>query len=219
LELSSDQRLEVIAARLKVSKLTDDDYSFYLKKGEWSEFEAVMLLSADPEKVRRWYDLIESDRKSEKLLPSRYERRPYLSKEDIYYYDPIVITSWAISKKISIPNKLVEWYGQQGKPIQAATTQLESEQTNQPGNVVSAQSEENPIKDSEQTRLLKHIGLLALVLAEKSNQYKISDRPNANSIADSVQTIVDALPDANRKGCSDTNIRDSIAKGLNLLNK
>jgi hypothetical protein len=156
MELSSDQKLDRIAARLKLLALTDDEYTYYLKKDEWSEREAIMVLSVGSEKVWRWQSLIESGRKSGKLKPTRYERNyyrrydrdPYPILEYIYYYDPLVIVPWAILKEEPLPDKLIG-HGQQLKLKQTAATQLESEQTNQPGTDAPAQSEEGIVGGME----------------------------------------------------------------------
>ncbi|MEI7996431.1 MAG: hypothetical protein WCH01_16170 [Methylococcaceae bacterium] len=82
-----------------------------------------------------------------------------------------------------------------------------------------AETEDKPLKENERIKLLKQIGLLALVLSEKSNIYKIGDKPNASKIADSILTILDGLPDANRKWVLSSSIRESIREGLDLLDK
>jgi hypothetical protein len=61
--------------------------------------------------------------------------------------------------------------------------------------------------------------LLALVLCEKSQKYKIGDKPNASQIADSVKTILDARDEENRKEVESSSIHESITKELDLLNK
>lgn len=80
------------------------------------------------------------------------------------------------------------------------------------------QPESQSITDLERDRLLKQIGALALTLAEKSNQYKRSNgKPNALEIAKNTVLILDALPDANSRGVGESNIRESIKVGLELL--
>lgn len=73
------------------------------------------------------------------------------------------------------------------------------------------------ITESEREKLLKQIGVMALVLAEKSNKYKRGDAPNAYQIANEVQDILGAGRFEDKKGTGSTEIRDSISKGLKLL--
>lgn len=75
------------------------------------------------------------------------------------------------------------------------------------------------IEYNERERYLKLIASLACLLAEKSNLYKQGEKPNANQIADAVQGLFDNLPDANKRGLGKSNIRDSISKGMKLLDK
>jgi len=78
---------------------------------------------------------------------------------------------------------------------------------------------ETPFSDTERERLLKQIAALSLLLAEKSNRYKLGDKPNKNQIAEAIQEIVDAIPDVNGRGTKKSNIRESIRVGLQLLDK
>lgn len=73
--------------------------------------------------------------------------------------------------------------------------------------------------DGEQNKLLKQIGAMALVLADKHGRYKVGDRPNANQIADAVRDILDALPDISLRGLGKSSLRESIRAGIELLNK
>jgi hypothetical protein len=80
-----------------------------------------------------------------------------------------------------------------------------------------AETTEQPMTESERTRLLKQVAVLSLILAEKVKRYRRGQKPNANQIADSVAEMLDALPGANKYGLSSTNIRGSIAEGVALL--
>lgn len=75
------------------------------------------------------------------------------------------------------------------------------------------------LSDNERKRLLKHIALLAMALAEKGQRYKRGDKPNANQIAEAVKDILEALPDANGYGAGASSIRESISAGIALLNE
>lgn len=79
--------------------------------------------------------------------------------------------------------------------------------------------ENNSISETAHNNLLKQIGSLALVLAEKNGRYRKKDSPNVNAIAESVIEIIDALPDANKYGLGSSNLRENISKGINLIIK
>lgn len=90
-------------------------------------------------------------------------------------------------------------------------------------------SEESSVNDNEppvnqsnlnsdrEHLLLKHIGALALVLAEKSKLYKCGDKPNALQIAIKAEELLKDLPDANSYGVGKSKIRESVSAGLDLL--
>lgn len=73
--------------------------------------------------------------------------------------------------------------------------------------------------DSERVRLLKHIGALALVVAEKSAKYKKGDQPNVSQISQAAVDMLELLPDVNARGAGISNLRKSVAEGLELLKK
>jgi len=75
------------------------------------------------------------------------------------------------------------------------------------------------LSEIERNNLLKQIGGLALVLAEKNNRYKKGETPSANAIAESIIEIIGSLPDANQHGLGKSSIRDSIGNGLKLITK
>ncbi|QOK90886.1 hypothetical protein HF908_04955 [Ralstonia pseudosolanacearum] len=65
--------------------------------------------------------------------------------------------------------------------------------------------------------LKKQVALLALLLAEKGGKYKNGDKPNASQIAEAVDELLQALPDAKTRGVGKSSIRESIKAGLDLL--
>lgn len=74
------------------------------------------------------------------------------------------------------------------------------------------------LTESERDILLKQIGLLSLVLAERSSMYKKgSGDPNALQIANAAAEIVEAGDFEGKRGTSSSSIRENIAKGLELL--
>ncbi|VVE14884.1 hypothetical protein PIN31115_02821 [Pandoraea iniqua] len=74
------------------------------------------------------------------------------------------------------------------------------------------------IGDTERANLQKQIAAMALVLAEKSGKYRKGERPNVSQIAEAVDELLSALPDANSRGVGKSNVRANISAGLNLLN-
>jgi hypothetical protein len=64
---------------------------------------------------------------------------------------------------------------------------------------------------------LRVLGLLAHLLAEKADRYHHGEKPNVSKIAEAVEGILAKLPGVNRRGLSNTRIRESIAAGLSQL--
>jgi hypothetical protein len=91
----------------------------------------------------------------------------------------------------------------------------------------SSEAEPKPadetLSDNERTKLLKHIGALALLVAEHKSIYrKAPDKvgnwlPNASRIARGVVDHIAELP--GREGAGNSSLRDSIKAGVDLLNK
>ncbi len=76
------------------------------------------------------------------------------------------------------------------------------------------------LSETEREKLLKQIGVLAILLSKKSNTLGTSTgKPNVSQIAEAVLVELDTMHDANRKGLSNSNLRASISEGLELLNK
>jgi hypothetical protein len=74
------------------------------------------------------------------------------------------------------------------------------------------------LTESERDILLKQIGLLSLVLAERVNKYKKgSGAPNVYQIANAAGEIVEASEFEGKRGTGSTSIRENIARGLKLL--
>ncbi len=75
------------------------------------------------------------------------------------------------------------------------------------------------ISETEREKLLRQIGILAILLSKKNNLFSLQDKPNNSQIAQAAQVELDAMSDVNRKGLCNSNIRASIKEGLELLNK
>lgn len=73
------------------------------------------------------------------------------------------------------------------------------------------------LTEAGRDKLLKHIGVLALVLAEASGKYKKGGKPNGSKIANEAQLITDAFEFPGKKGTGSSEIRESISTGIKLL--
>ncbi|MFD1555753.1 hypothetical protein ACFSHT_08955 [Paraburkholderia silviterrae] len=74
------------------------------------------------------------------------------------------------------------------------------------------------LSETRERSYRKQIAGLAMLLANKSNRYKKDDgTPNADNIADDVRSLLDPLPRENTRGAGDTQIRENIGKGMELL--
>ncbi len=82
---------------------------------------------------------------------------------------------------------------------------------------VNAQLSTAGASASERNKLLRHIGGLAMLLAEVHGTYKRGETPNREKIASEVVELLAAMPDANTFGAGNTSIRTSIAEGIKLL--
>jgi len=78
--------------------------------------------------------------------------------------------------------------------------------------------EPSTLSNKERQSLQKQVAALAVALAERSNKYKIGDRPNGNQISEAVSEVLEALPDAKTHGVSKSALRASIKAGVDLLN-
>ena len=79
------------------------------------------------------------------------------------------------------------------------------------------EAEVKPMSESERSRLLRQIGGMAMLIATKEKKYSHGTKPNANQIAESVKELLDAFPDFHSHGLGDTNLRESIREGIELL--
>lgn len=75
------------------------------------------------------------------------------------------------------------------------------------------------LSDREKGTLQKQLAVLALLLSEKSGKYRRGEKLNVKQVADSVEEIIAALPDADGAGLSGSSIRANIKAGLDLLTK
>ena len=180
----------------------DVDYPFWFKKDLWTLKEALEIFALDSTQSAQFVELIKARLQARKII--NFNEMDIDNSDPLF--DPLDIIHFAITKKIPIPDVVYEWYSKQ----------CEIESVN---NATSPKPSGKDLSETECTEHLKQIGMLALVLAEAKNIYKIGDRPNANQIAEGVIKLLDALPDANRTWLLSSSIRGSISKGLKLLDK
>lgn len=76
-----------------------------------------------------------------------------------------------------------------------------------------------PISDSERSRLLRQIGAMAMFIASTAHKYKKGDKPNASQIAEAVDELLKTVPDLYTLGLGNTNLRNSVKDGIELLQK
>lgn len=88
----------------------------------------------------------------------------------------------------------------------------------EPSDFEPVHKKKRPGTDREET-LLRMIGVLAMLLAEKSKVYKKGDVPNQSQIAIAASNMLDHLQREKLKteGLKQANFRDAISQGLKLL--
>ncbi|AXK39969.1 hypothetical protein [Crenobacter cavernae] len=70
---------------------------------------------------------------------------------------------------------------------------------------------------TERDNLMKMLGGMALLIAEKRGQYRRGENPNASAIAEAVVAIIERLPSSNAYGLSAENIRKKLSEAVRLL--
>lgn len=124
--------------------------------------------------------------------------------------NPIIISGYPYN----YIDRLYKWAAKKGIDCYVPAQQIAIIKSND-----LPETESNDLSETERNNLLKQIGGLALVLAEKNNRYKKGDTLSANAIAESVIEIIDTLQDANKYGLGKTSIRKNISSGLKLIIK
>ncbi len=135
---------------------------------------------------------------------------PFVENGDGYIYQVREIHH---DKKISAENS----YPAGGLPDDAVLVIRTSDITR--FETASNTEEEEPSKTNttERENLLKMLGGMALLLAEKGGKYKRGNKPNASSIADEVSELIEHLPNSNLYGMSTRNIREKLSEAIRLL--
>ena len=85
-----------------------------------------------------------------------------------------------------------------------------------------SEQELSTLTDSEQTKLLKIIGALALVITKSSNKYTNGVNPNVSQISEAILQAFLEIEKSNpdifeKKGMGSTNLKDAITAGLKKL--
>ena len=90
------------------------NYDHYFRVDEWSEIEVVVLFGVKD--VDEFISLMNTSIGAGKLKITRMRTMGGLHDEwDGYCFEPKVIVAWAISKKIELPTKILEWYNSSHK--------------------------------------------------------------------------------------------------------
>lgn len=75
------------------------------------------------------------------------------------------------------------------------------------------------VSDAERQTLLRQIGALALVIAERKGKYRRGDAPIASQIAESARELAENLPEPILRGLSTKSLRTHIQAGLKPLQR
>jgi hypothetical protein len=73
--------------------------------------------------------------------------------------------------------------------------------------------------ERERETLLKMIGALAMLVANKGGKYKKKDDPNALQISEDVTSLFEETDKFDKHGLSSRNLREKISEGINFLTK
>lgn len=152
--------LSELALRITEEKKKEEEQrtrarEFLLIKDEWSEQEVIDLFTHDEVPLM---SLICASINAGKLKFLRKHETLY-GEPEVYYFEPLVITKWIISKKIPLPNDVLAWYNEQTKQTE----------------VVGIHAITEP-KQKELTKLKKQqAAILKVIEAKKFNPMAIPD--------------------------------------------
>jgi len=190
---------------------TRPNYAWWAARPLWTLYEAACLLSdIDPppiEKQEILPSILSSGPPKERYADLKsacidlneipYMKRLPTDPQFMYRVEPYVCIAWAKERKYPIPEELIKSVCDVSKAV----------------------ASEQPLKENERKTLLKQIGCLALLLAEKSSRYTVGKNPNAYQIANDVLGLVEGMQDINRRGLGCTSLRTNISEGIELLKK
>jgi hypothetical protein len=77
---------------------------------------------------------------------------------------------------------------------------------------------DSPTNKKNEHLVSKMVGILSLLLAEKTGRYKRGNAPNAKQIAIDSVDLLKEIPDSTTYGLGETNLRTAIANGVKALN-
>lgn len=101
-------------------------------------------------------------------------------------------------------------------PMIADNVRILSDVTGKP--IPFARAKKQDISESERDKLLKHIGVLALLLAQSRGRYQKGEKsPNINGIVTAAQEIIELADFPGKEGTAKTELGKSIKAGLELL--
>lgn len=107
----SELALRITEEKKKEEQQRTRAREFLLIKDEWSEQEVIDLSTHDEVSLM---SLIRASINAGKLKFLRKYETLY-GEPEVYYFEPLVITKWIISKKIPLPNDVLAWYNEKTK--------------------------------------------------------------------------------------------------------
>lgn len=144
-EYMEEINLSELCLRITEGKKTEEEQrararEFLLIKDEWSDQEVIDLFSHDEVSLM---SLIRASINAGKLKFLRKYETLY-GEPEVYYFEPLVITKWIISKKIPLPNDVRAWYNEQTKQTEERKEEQQIEQVQ-----LKTQSEAPPVKQTD----------------------------------------------------------------------
>ena len=124
------------------TRSTKPDYAYFLTLAYWTEVEIILILGiADQDGFR---EIVRRSRKSEKKTELKF-----VIKDGEYCCDPLTVIEWAITKGLTLPIELTDWYSRQDAIyIPSSSTPL--------------QSEEKPLTESTRAIMLRIMFCMAM---------------------------------------------------------
>jgi hypothetical protein len=147
-EYMPEINLSELALRITEEKKKEEEQrararEFLLIKDEWSEQEVIDLFTHGEISLM---PLICASINAGKLKFLRKHGDLY-GEPEVYYFEPLAITKWIISKKIPLPNDVLAWYNEQTKQTEERKEDQQIEQVQ-----LKTQSEAIPVKQTDESK-------------------------------------------------------------------
>ncbi|VVE54623.1 hypothetical protein [Pandoraea anhela] len=154
------------------------------------------------------------------LIPSPVTRLKEYCWETNHYYD-LLNELWDSGEHPERPSPSYFLAWASGKGIEPSWFNWASEKGMLAGSADRADlpSDGPKLLGREKATLQKQLAALALLLSEKAGKYQRGGKLNVKQVADSIEEVIAALPNADDNGLSSSSIRANIKSGLDLLTK